>query len=626
MVEATGRALPALVELQRRLQRAERANHRMTAEADAVLESWHDTLWRRSSPLLLSPAHRAKLGPALRARLAAGLAGAGVGELAFEARQLWVLLVHVALALAVAWMARRLRPRVGGDSRWAAVLRHPWALGVLVATAAATPLYGPLPPVGELVLVAAVATSVCRVAAGMYANAAKRRVVYLVSAVYVLFSALEAIALPVPLLRLVLAALALAGVPALLLLARRTAGSPRPGQRAFLWALRLGAGALGAIFVAEGLGFHVLAQWLFEASVATAFVGFVVSFLLRLGQGSLHAVLRSEEAARFRFLARVGGVLAERLVLALKVLVVGYAALYVLAIWDLVPSAGDAWSALVDAGFTVGEHRFTLGKLLLATVAVYLAFLASWVIRALLDQTFFERRQLARGIRDSISTLLHYSVLVVGVFVALTVFGVDLSSFALVAGALGVGIGFGLQNVVNNFVSGLILLFERPVRVGDVVVVGEEWGTVGKIGLRSTVIVTFNGAELIVPNGDLISEKVTNWTLSTPRARLVLPVSAAYGTDPARVIELLEAIGRAYAPALAEPAPMAIFIRFGESSLDFELRVWLASFDQLLAARNALATAVTRRFAEEGIVIPFPQRDVHLDRPEPEPAEEPQSV
>ncbi len=614
MIGATGRALPPLVELQRRLQRAERANRRMSARAEAVLASWHDTLWRRGSPVLLSAAHRAKLGPALRVRLGAGLAGAGGVDLGFEARQLWVLLFQAGLALVVAWAARRLRPRVGGDSHWAAVLDHPWAIGLLVATAAATPLYGPLPPIGVLALVAAVAAAVCRVAAGMYANPAKRRVVFLVSAVYVLFSALEVLAVPVAILRLVLAALAAAGVPALLFLARRTKGSARPRQRVFLGALRLGAAALGAIFVAELLGFHVLAQWLFEASVATAFVGFVVSFLLRLGQGSLHAILRSEEAARVRFLARVGGVLAERLVLALKVLVVGYAALYVLAIWDLVPSAGQAWASLVHAGFSVGEHHFTLGKLLLATVTVYLAFLASWIVRALLDQTFFERRQLARGIRDSISTLLHYSVLVVGVFVALTVFGVDLSSFALVAGALGVGIGFGLQNVVNNFISGLILLFERPVRVGDIVVVGDEWGTVQKIGLRSTVILTFNGAELIVPNGDLISEKVTNWTLSSPRARLVLPVSAAYGTDPGRVIALLEEIGRAHPRALAEPAPMAVFTAFGESSLDFELRVWLAAFDQLLAARSELASAIAARFGEEGIVIPFPQRDVHLDR------------
>jgi small-conductance mechanosensitive channel len=624
VVQATGKALPPLVDLQRRLQHAERANRRLVDRVEAALASWHEMLWRRSSPVLLSAAHRAKLAPAVSSGIAAGLRGPGASDLTFESRQLWVLLFQIAFALLVGWAVRRFGPRVRGDARWSAALHHPWAVGVLVATAASVPLYGALPQLGGLALVAAVAASVCRVAAGMYANPGKRRIVYLVSGVYVLVSAFEAISLPVPLLRLVLAALAAAGVPVLLGLARRASAAPRDGQRIFLAALRLGAAALGAVLLAEVLGFHVLAQWLFEAAAATAFVGFVVSFLLRLGQGSLHAALHSEEAARIRFLERVGGVLAERLVLALKVLVVGYAALYVLSIWELVPSAAEAWSALVHAGVTVGEHHFTLGKLLLATVAVYLAFLSSWVIRALLDQTFFERRQLARGIRDSISTLLHYSVLVVGVFVALSVFGIDLSSFALVAGALGVGIGFGLQNVVNNFISGLILLFERPVRVGDVVVVGEDWGTVQKIGLRSTVILTFNGAELIVPNGDLISQKVTNWTLSTPRARLVLPISAAYGSDPARVIELLEEIGRAYPPALDDPAPMAIFTSFGESSLDFELRVWLAAFDQLLEARSELAAAIARRFAEEGIVIPFPQRDVHLDRQatDPEPRAE----
>ncbi len=625
VLEAAGKALPPLVGLQRRLQAAERADRRLVVRAEEALASWHEMLWRRSSPVLLSAAHRAKLAPALGADISAGLRRPGALDLAFESRQVWVLVFQIALALLVAWGVHRFGPLLRGDSRWSAALHHPWAVGVLVATAAATAFYGPLPPVGHLALVAAVAVSACRVAAGMYANPGKRRTVYLVSAAYVLVSALEAIALPMALLRLVLAALAAAGVPVLLLLARRASAAPRAGQLLFLGALRLGAAALGVVLLAEVMGFHVLAQWLFEASVATAFVGFVVSFLLRLGQGSLHAALRSEEAARFRFLARVGGVLAERLVLALKALVVGYAVLYVLSIWELVPSAGEAWSALVRAGVSVGEHRFTLGGLLLATVAVYLAFLASWVIRALLDQTYFERRQLGRGVRDSISTLLHYSVLVVGVFVALSLFGVNLSSFALVAGALGVGIGFGLQNVVNNFISGLILLFERPVRVGDVVVVGEDWGTVQKIGLRSTVILTFNGAELIVPNGELISQKVTNWTLSTPRARLVLPISAAYGTDPARVIELLEEIGRAYPPALGDPAPMAIFTSFGESSLDFELRVWLAAFDQLLKARSELAAAVTRRFAEEGIVIPFPQRDVHLDRPAAGPRPDPPS-
>jgi small-conductance mechanosensitive channel len=284
----------------------------------------------------------------------------------------------------------------------------------------------------------------------------------------------------------------------------------------------------------------------------------------------------------------------------------------VAAIWDLVESPEQAWTRLVNAGFSVGEWEMTVGRLLTAVLAVYLAFAASWALRALFDQAFFERRNLERGIKDSISTLLHYVVLVIGFFVALSIFGFDMTNFALVAGALSVGIGFGLQNVVNNFVSGLILLFERPVRVDDVVVVGDVWGTVEKIGLRSTVILTFNGSEMIVPNADLISEKVTNWTLTTPSVRLVMPIGVAYGNDPARVIGVLQEVAGEHPLSLDDPPPMAIFTGFGESSLDFELRIWLGAFDQMLQVRSELASALVRRFGEEEITIPFPQRDVHL--------------
>ena len=322
--------------------------------------------------------------------------------------------------------------------------------------------------------------------------------------------------------------------------------------------------------------------------------------------------MRSAERASIGSLARLGDILTERLLLLLQVAVVGFTLLYLAVVWNLAESAGQAWSAVVDAGVQVGETRFTVGRLLLASLAVYLAVVISWVLRSLLDRAVFEHRRFDRGIRDSIATLLHYVLVVVGVFIALSVFGVDLSNLALIAGALSVGIGFGLQNVVNNFVSGLILLFERPVRVGDIVVLGTEQGTISKIGMRSTVLTTFNGAELIVPNGDLISQQVINWTLTTPRARLVLPVSVAYGNDPAQVIEMLEEIGAGYSLALDEPAPMAIFTGFGESSVDFELRVWLAAFDQLLKARSELAALVTRRFAEAGVEIPFPQRDLHV--------------
>lgn len=618
VLEAAHRALPEVAGVQQTVRETVSANRRLRSRAQGFLLTWREDLFRRTAPVLFSAEHRQGLSSDVGRRVGEGLGKTWEGEWRLEPRQLWVLLLQLLLVAAVGWIARSLRPRVTDDSRWVAVLRHPWAIGVLVASAGAGFLHGPLPPLGRFALETAVAGATVLVASGMYRNPVKRGAVYGVSALYVAFSALDAVAFPVPVLRVILAGLALAGSVVLLVAGRRIARSVWSHQRGFRWVLRLGVLALAVIGGAEILGYHFLGQWLLEASVATAFVAFVVSFLLRLTRGALHLALLSRETSRVGFLANLGSALADRVLFLLKLALVVAAALYVASIWDLAESPAHAWRGLIEAGISVGEWELTVGRMLVAVLAVYLAFVVSWALRAVLGQSFFERRQFERGIQDSISTLLHYSVVVVGVFAGLSLLGFDLTNLALVFGALGVGIGFGLQNVVNNFVSGLILLFERPVRVGDVVVLGEELGTVQKIGLRSTVILTFNGAELIVPNGDLIAEKVTNWTLTTPRARLVLPVGTAYGNDPARVIEVLEEVGRAYPLALEEPPPMAIFTGFGESSLDFELRVWLGAFEQLLQARSEVAAAVVARFSEEGIAIPFPQRDLHLRSVDPE--------
>jgi small-conductance mechanosensitive channel len=212
----------------------------------------------------------------------------------------------------------------------------------------------------------------------------------------------------------------------------------------------------------------------------------------------------------------------------------------------------------------------------------------------------------------AISAVAQYAVMLIGFLLAAAAAGFDWSRITLLAGAFGVGIGFGLQNVVNNFVSGLILLFERPVQVGDTVQQGELIGEVRRIGIRSSTVRTFEGAEVIVPNADLISQRVVNWTLSDRNRRIDLPVGVAYGTPPERVLALLDRVGRAHPDTLADPEPMVLFRAFGESSLDFELRIWTARPERMLAARSELAVAIHAAFGEEGIEIPFPQRDLHL--------------
>ena len=272
----------------------------------------------------------------------------------------------------------------------------------------------------------------------------------------------------------------------------------------------------------------------------------------------------------------------------------------------------QAWSQLLGYGFHWGETFISVNMFLLAALVIYLSVILSWILRALLEYEVFPRKGMDRGVRDSIKKLLHYSLVFVGLLLALSLAGIDLKNFTVLVGAFGIGIGFGLQNIVNNFVSGIILLFERPIKVGDMVVIEGEWGTVREIGLRATVVETIDQSEIIVPNSDLISQKVTNWTLSTKAARVVLPVGVAYGSDLAKVLEILLEAASHNEEVLPEPVPSAIFVGFGNSSLDFELRAWIGDIARRLVVRSDLGQYIDRRFRQEQVEIPFPQRDLHV--------------
>jgi small-conductance mechanosensitive channel len=205
--------------------------------------------------------------------------------------------------------------------------------------------------------------------------------------------------------------------------------------------------------------------------------------------------------------------------------------------------------------------------------------------------------------------------MLLGFLIALAAAGVDFSKVTLLISALGVGVGFGLQGVVNNFVSGLILVFEHPVQVGDFVEVGTIFGEVRKIGFRASVLRTPDGADVIVPNSELIGSKVINWSLFDRLRRINISVGVAYGTDPNRVLDILLGIARKHPAVLAEPAPLAVFDRFGDSALRFTLLCW-AFVDTFFLAQSELTIAINNAFKEAGIQIPFPQQDVHVHWPD----------
>jgi small-conductance mechanosensitive channel len=253
-----------------------------------------------------------------------------------------------------------------------------------------------------------------------------------------------------------------------------------------------------------------------------------------------------------------------------------------------------------------------LGDLVAFAVTLAAALWLARLVRFVLDEGVFAEMQLPRGIPTAISRTVQYALVALGFSWAVLASGMEVSRFGFLVGALGVGIGFGLQNVVNNFVSGLILLYERPIQLGDVVDVGAVSGEVTRIGVRSSTVRTAAGAEAIVPNATLIAAEVTNWTLSDKRRRVELPVGVAHGTPAERVIEILLGAVRDRPGVLASPPPTALFLRFGDSALEFALRFWTGDFERWQALASEVLVEVQASLGRAGIEIPFPQRDLHL--------------
>ncbi|MDR3090311.1 MAG: mechanosensitive ion channel [Desulfobulbaceae bacterium] len=281
-------------------------------------------------------------------------------------------------------------------------------------------------------------------------------------------------------------------------------------------------------------------------------------------------------------------------------------------VWTLYPSVDAAIKGINDFGFTVGDVRVSPGFIVLVILIFYVGLLVSKTSQYILVNGLLPRYTTERGVRMSIARLTHYAILFLTFLVMLKVLGFKLEQLTIVGGALSVGIGFGLQAIVNNFASGLILLFERPIKVGDTIQFGADTGEVKEVGLRATVIRTYDNAEIVVPNSILITGQVTNWTLTNRRMRLKVPISVAYGSDTAKVMEILLACALEHPGVLSDPKPMVLFLAFAASSLDFQLRVWLPDYLDSTNILSELNIEIDGRFQEAGIEMPFPQQDVHL--------------
>jgi small-conductance mechanosensitive channel len=283
--------------------------------------------------------------------------------------------------------------------------------------------------------------------------------------------------------------------------------------------------------------------------------------------------------------------------------------LRIFGIWEPV----FAWIRMVFTyDIQIGSMAFSLWDITLFILVIWITIQTSRIVRTIFEGESGIRDRMRRGVPGAMSLLLRISIYTIGFLVAVGAAGVQMDKLAILLGAFGVGIGFGLQNIFNNLVSGIIIAFERPIKEGDIIEVGTLLGTVREIGIRSSVIRTYDGSEVITPNGNLISQDLINWTRTDLKRRGEVLVGVAYGTDPQRVIDLLLEVMRNSDRVLNDPPPLALFTGFGESSLDFRLLFWIADADLRITIQSEIAVLVNQAIVEAGITIPFPQRDLHF--------------
>jgi len=495
------------------------------------------------------------------------------------------------------------------NQEWKFLFRRPVAGGVFITLALLAPfsgsLYSNMPPSWRWLMMIIMTVAGIRLLSAIYEKPLARRILRILATLFVVTDTLMLIGLPLPLLQLYQVILCAITLPVCMLLARKHQQHAQrlefPGIAMYVISLVALIGLISSLF-----GFVSLTTHLIDATLTTLILFLLVQMTLRLVDGGITAFMRLNAIRDREFILRLGlRQTTQKLKTLAHIIVLTQAVFSLLVAWNIFDSSQDARQAFMQIEYSVGEFTFSVEMLVLVVIVLYVTTLLSWILQAFLDTQIMMPRHMDIGVRASMKRLTQYAIYTIGFLIAISMAGIGLERFTILAGAFGVGIGFGLQNIVNNFVSGLILLFERPVKVGDLISLDGQWCTITKIGL-------LDRAEIIVPNSELIAQKVTNWTFTTKTSRLVIPVGVAYGSDLQKVLEILDQVGRSHPRVMSDPPVSTIFTNFGNSSLDFELRVWVADIDIRLKVKSELCLAIDQAFREAGISIPFPQRDLHL--------------
>jgi small-conductance mechanosensitive channel len=605
----------AIVEVQGRVDQEKIAIVASIAQLDAAIEQNARSALERDAPRLWQAWSARSEGAESPARRMAG----ELRRYATERRSLLVVHVLFIVALAVLFTALRRGARRGklvdaGLSDAAGALENPLSAALVLGLLPAYWIHS-LGPRG-LVLACYLGASVPLLRLlGKHLPTALRFASRTLVASVILFLVVELVtglfSLPY---RLGLLAITAVGGVAFVTAQRPavSAGIESPRLRAVLVLVaRLGSAALAGAVLANVLGYVRMADLLTRATLFSAYAG-LLTFLgavVLCAFGDLS--VRSRPLQSLRMVRNRTAFLAQRIKKLVNVTAVLFWVLTVLLLTRLFEPLRDLSSQLLTHPLRIGALQLDLGDIVVFGVTLWAAILLARLVRFTLEEGMLPALPLARGVPAMVSKLTGYAIVTIGFTVALGAAGFPVERLTFLAGAFALGLGFGLQNLISNFVSGLILLFERPIQVGDTIEFGTRQGKVTRIGIRSSVVRTFDGAEISVPNASLIANEVVNWTLSDQLRRVVVRVGVAYSTDPKRVPGILLPAAAENEAILREPAPEVVFLGFGESSLDFELRCWTDSPDWL-RHKSDITFALYERLKEAGVEIPFPQRDIHV--------------
>jgi len=602
----------ALLAVQMRAGSIQERIYSLDAEVNVLISTWRRSLLLVKSYSMFSSRYISQLTPELWYTTLVNIYETTWQNQPFFGKTGWIAFLQGIITLFMIIAIYRNKQVFSEIKPWNFLGESPITAGVIsgmLLTAGLYEYWG-VPLLWRVINTAVFGICLARLLGNLFEESWKKRIYYWLIIVYLIVRYLILFHLPSPLFRLSIVLTALGSLVFFWVMIK---DCRRYRDRdTYTRLLRLGSVFFIVIIIAEILGKEGLLEYVFICVIHT--IGIVLGFLLliRIIRGALEWLFRysplKQVTTQWQDLDSLIGQLSFFINFLLWVVFTAY----LLLVWGFFRSFETAVKGVLTFGIDLNVMRISVRTLLIFVSIIYSIYFVSCILQKLFIDKEFARRKVELGVQIAIRRLINYLIIVIGFFLACSMFGFGVTRLTIIISALGVGIGFGLQGVVNNFVSGLILLFERPIRIGDTIEIDGQWGEIKEIGLRSTVVQSFDQSDMIIPNADLITTKVTNWTLSSRQVRSTIPVGVAYGSDVTRVMEILLESAQDHNLVAAIPEPQVLFRRFGENSLEFELRIWIIDASYRLKVISDLHQEIDKRFREANIEIAFPQRDLHL--------------